>query len=123
RVIGCQPLACPIMIESVRAGRLVELPSEQSISDATVGLLEPGVITFPLCRDLVAAWAGVAEPELRAAVRLLLEKQSVLVEGAGALPIAALLAQVERWRGARVVLVLSGSHIALPILSEILRGA
>ena len=52
RVIGCQPSACPIMVESVRAGRLLELPSAPSISDATVGLLEPGSITFPLCRDL-----------------------------------------------------------------------
>jgi threonine dehydratase len=119
RVIGCQPTACPIMIESVRAGRLLELSSGPSISDATVGLLEPGSITFALCRDLVAEWAAVPEPELHAAVRLVLEKESLLIEGAAALPVAALLAGGGRWGGARVVLVLSGAHISIPVLAQI----
>ncbi len=123
QVIGCQPSACPIMVASVRAGRLVELPSAPSISDATVGLLEPGSITFPLCRDLVADWIQVDERELRAAVRFMLEKQSLLVEGAAALPVAGLLAAGERWRGAKVVLVLSGSHMALPVLADILASS
>lgn len=123
RVIGCQPSACPIMLESVRAGRLLELPSAPSISDATVGLLERGAITFPLCRDLVADWVQVDEPELRSAVRFVLERQSLLVEGAAALPVAALLAAGDRWRGATVVLVLSGSHIALPVLAQVIANA
>jgi threonine dehydratase len=119
RVIGCQPTACPILIESVRAGRLLELPSAPSISDATLGLLEPASITFPLCRDLVAEWAAVSEPELGAAIRLVLEKEFLLVEGAGALPVAALLAAAGRWHGARVVLVLTGSHLSIPMLAQI----
>jgi len=123
RVVGCQPAACPIMVESVRAGRLLELPSAPSISDATVGLLEPGAITFPLCRELVAEWTVVEEPELRSAVRFVLENQSLLVEGAAALPVASLLAAGDRWRGAKVVLVLSGSHIAMPVLAQVLATA
>ncbi|MGH7632069.1 MAG: pyridoxal-phosphate dependent enzyme [Gemmatimonadales bacterium] len=123
QVVGCQPSASPIMAESVRAGRLLELPSAASISDATVGLLEPGSITFPLCRDLVADWTQVDEPELRAAVRFVLERESLLVEGAGALPVAALLAAGKRWRGGKVALVLSGSHIAMPVLADVLAGA
>lgn len=50
RIVGCQPAACPILAESVKAGRLLELPSAPSLSDATVGLIEAGAITFPLCR-------------------------------------------------------------------------
>lgn len=121
RIVGCQPAACPILVESVKAGRLLELPSAPSLSDATVGLVEAGAITFPLCRACVDDWLVVDEPAIRSALRLVLERQSVLIEGAAALPVAALLAARDRWRGARVALVLSGSHIALPTLAEVLR--
>ncbi len=121
RIVGCQPAACPILVESVKAGRLLELPSAPSLSDATVGLIEAGAITFPLCRACVDDWLVVDEPAIRAALRLVLERQSVLIEGAAALPVAALLAARDRWRGARVALVLSGSHIALPTLADVLR--
>ena len=119
RVVGCQPAACPIMIESIRAGRLLELPSEPSVSDATLGTLEPEAITFPLCRELVTEWSRVAEADLRRALRFVLEKESLMIEGAAALPVAALLAASSRWRDARVVLVLSGSHIAMPVLAAV----
>ena len=123
RIVGCQPAACPILAESVKAGRLLELASAPSLSDATVGLIEGGAITFPLCRTCVDDWLVVDEPAIRAALRLVLERQSVLIEGAAALPVAALLAARDRWRGARVALVLSGSHIALPTLTDVLRDA
>ena len=121
RIVGCQPAACPILVESMKAGRLLELPSAPSLSDATVGLIEAGAITFPLCRACVDDWLVVDEPAIRAALRLVLERQSVLIEGAAALPVAALIAARDRWRGARIALVLSGSHIALPTLADVLR--
>jgi len=120
RIVGCQPAACPILVESVRAGRLLELPSAPSLSDATVGLLEAGAITFPVCQAVVDDWIVVDEPAIRSALRLVLERQSLLIEGASALPVAALLATRDRWRGARVALVLSGSHVALAVLCEAL---
>jgi threonine dehydratase len=123
RIVGCQPAACPILAESVRAGRLLELPSAPSLSDATVGLVEAAAITFPLCQATVDDWVVVDEPALRSALRLVLERHSLLIEGASALPVAALLATRDRWRGARVALVLTGSHIALPVLAEVLRDA
>jgi threonine dehydratase len=120
RVVGCQPAACPIMARSVEAGRLLELPSDPSLSDATVGLVEPGAITFPLCRELVDDWIVLEEAAIRSALRLLLERHFVLVEGAGALPVAGLLAARQRWPGAQVALLLSGSHLALTTLAGML---
>ncbi|MFL5493203.1 MAG: pyridoxal-phosphate dependent enzyme, partial [Gemmatimonadales bacterium] len=89
RVVGCQPVASPVLAASVAAGRIVEMPSGVSLSDATLGLLEPGAITFPICQSCVDEWLVVEEAELRAAVRLILEQHSLLVEGAAALPVAA----------------------------------
>ena len=118
-VVGCQPSASPIMAESVRAGRLLELPSEPSLSDATVGMLDAGAITFPLCQSLVNEWVVVDEPAIRSAIRLILETQFLLIEGAAALAVAALTTMGGRWAGARVVLLLSGSHLARPALAGV----
>jgi threonine dehydratase len=119
-IVGCQPAASSIMTKSVAAGTLLELPSEDSISDATVGLVEPGAITFPICRDCVDDWVLVDEGALRSAVWLMLSRHSILVEGAGALAVAALRARGADYRGRSVVLVASGSHIAPRVLAEIM---
>jgi threonine dehydratase len=111
RVIGCQPRASCVMARSVAAGRLLELPSLPTLSDATAGGVEQGSITFELCRDLVDEWILVDEDEIAAAIRLVHEQEDLIVEGAAALPVAALLGGRERFRGRRVVLVLSGGGI------------
>lgn len=111
RVVGCQPRASCVMARSVAAGRLLELPSRPTLSDATAGGVEPGSITFELCRDLVDDWILVGEDEIAAAIRLVHEQEDLIVEGAAAMTVAALLDQRERFRGRRVVLVLSGGAI------------
>jgi threonine dehydratase len=120
RIVGCQPAASAVLAASVAAGRIVELPSGPSLSDATLGLVEPGAITFPICQRCVDEWIMVQEAGLRAAVRLILERHSLLIEGAAALPVAALLGAGRRFEGQGVVLLLSGSHLALPDLAELL---
>jgi threonine dehydratase len=120
RVIGCQPSASAVMTRSVEAGHLLELPSGDSISDATVGLVEQGSITFPVCQACVDEWALVEESDLRSAIRLIAAHHSILIEGAAALAVAALRQSEGRYRGGTVVLVLSGSHIGLPLLASIL---
>lgn len=121
RVVACQPTALAVMTHSVAAGRLLELPSQASISDATVGLVEAGSLTFPICQTCVDEWALLEEGELRSAVRLIAEHHSVLIEGAGALAVAALRRRADHRRGQTIVLILSGSHIGLPLLADILR--
>jgi threonine dehydratase len=120
RVVGCQPENSPILARSTEAGVLLELPYVESLSDATVGLVEPGAITFPICQSCVDDWVLVSESEIRAAIRLALADHSQLIEGAAALPIAALLRAAPAYRGQSVVLVLSGSHIAPAALATIL---
>ncbi len=122
-VVGCQPETSPIMARSMEAGRLIELPNADTLSDATAGLVEPGAITFPICQSCVAEWVLASEDELRAAIRLVVAHHSVLIEGAAALPVAALLRSAARYRGQSVVLVLSGSHIATGALAGILSAS
>lgn len=123
RVTGVLPENSPVISESVKAGRLLELPWTASLSDATVGWAEPGSITFPMCRDWVDDWLLVSEAQIRAAVRLLVGMHSMLVEGAGALSTAALCADPGRFAGRRVALVVSGARIAPYVLADAVYNA
>jgi threonine dehydratase len=120
RVTGVLPANSPVMSESVRAGRLLEIPWSPSLSDATVGWAEPGAITFSMCRDWVDDWLLVTEAQIREAIRTLVGMHSMLVEGAGALSTAAVQAHPQRFAGKRVVLVVSGARIPPAALAEIL---
>jgi threonine dehydratase len=119
RVIGCQPRNSCVMARSMEAGRIVDQPSLPTLSDATAGGIEPGAVTFELCRDLVDDFVLVDEDEIASAIRRLHEEEGLVVEGAAALTVAALLARRDRFAGRRVVLVLSGGRIDAATLRRI----
>lgn len=94
RVVGCQPRASAVMAASVRAGRLLEsgrdVPFEPTLADAVAGGVEKDAVTFVLCRELVDAWILLDEGEIAAGMRRVLGERFAMVEGAAALPVAAL---------------------------------
>ncbi len=112
RVVGVEPESSAFMAASLAAGRLVEIDERETIADAVAGGIEPGSITFPLCRDLVDAIEVVPESSIAQALALVREKHGRIVEGAGALPFAALLGAAGRFAGRAVVAVVSGGNIA-----------
>ena len=87
---------------------------------STAGGVEPAAITFPLCRDEIDRFVLVEEEDIAAAIRAMLETHHLLIEGAAALPVASLLKVAGRYKGRRVVLVLSGARIGLDTLRGIL---
>lgn len=119
-VIGCQPENSRVMFESIRAGELLDLGSLPTLSDGTAGGIEAGSITFDICRTYVDDFVLVREDEIASALRLILEKHHMLVEGAAALSVAAFLKDTKRFEGKNVVLVLSGSKISLDTLKRVL---
>jgi threonine dehydratase len=70
-VIGCQPVNSCVMYESVEAGEILDIESLPTVSDGTAGGIEPGSITFDLCRRLVDDFILLEEAEIIAAMRLL----------------------------------------------------
>jgi threonine dehydratase len=119
-IVGCQPENSAVMYESVKAGEIVERESLPTLSDGTAGGIEPGAMTLQMCRDLVDDFILVSEPEIRGAIRTTIEKHGLLVEGAAALSVAALVKSAHRFDGKRVVLILSGSKISLDTLRAVL---
>ena len=120
QIIGCQPQRSCVMFESIRAGRILDLPSLPTLADGTAGGIESDTLTFEICRDRIDEFVLVDESAIATAIRLVLEKHHLLIEGAAALPVAALLSRAESYRQRRVVLVLTGARISLSALRRVL---
>ena len=118
-VLGVQSVASPVMCESIRHGRIVEMDAEESVAEGLHGGIEEGSITFDLCRDLVDDFILVREETIKGAIRLLLTRQRQVVEGAGAVGVAAIMEDPERFRGHRVGVVVSGGNMDPELLREI----
>jgi len=121
-IIGCQPEASAVMYESVKAGKIVEMESLPTLSDATAGGIEEGSITFDLCRRFVDRYELVSEDEIAAAIRFIQSHEDMVIEGGAALPVAVMLRRPEELRGRRVVLVITGSKIDDDVLRGILNS-
>jgi len=119
-IIGCWPENSPVMHECLNAGKIFDCLEEPTISDSTAGGLEPDSITFNLCAKLIDDHVLVTEDEIKQAMRLLIERERWIVEGAAGVALAALLKERERFAGRRVVVLLCGRNIAAEKLREIL---
>jgi threonine dehydratase len=120
KVIGCLPENSPVMAESVKAGRIIEMESRPTLSDGSAGGIEPGAITFELCQKWVDDYVLVSEEEIKAAMRLVIESQHMLIEGAAGVAVAAYLKTAERVHAQNVVIVICGANISLETLKSIL---
>ena len=110
-VVGCSPANSAVMIESIKAGQILDIPSLPTLSDGTAGGMEPGAITFDWCRSLGDQYVTVSEDEIRQAMRSVLEMHHLAVEGAAGVALAALQRQAGAWRGKTVVVILCGGNV------------
>jgi threonine dehydratase len=111
-ICGVEPAGSGFMAASLSAGRIVEIEEGETVAEAVAGGIEPGSITFPLCREFLARIILVEEHLIKRAMSLILELHQRMVEGAGALSLAGLLQEQPRFRGKKTVLVVSGGNIA-----------
>jgi threonine dehydratase len=123
RIIGVEPANSAVMAASLRAGKIVEIEEQETLADAVAGMIEPGSITFPFCQELIEGIITVEESLIRDAMRLLYEEHRQMVEGAGALPLAALLKQSAPFLKKKVVLVISGGNISPHTFGEAVADA
>jgi threonine dehydratase len=118
-VLGVQSEASPVMAESIKQGRIIEMDLDESIAEGLHGGIEEGSITFSLCNSLVDGFILVREETINEAIRLLLIRQHQVVEGAGAVGVSAIMENPERFRGRRVGILISGGNIDNHILKEL----
>ncbi|CAH3175755.1 unnamed protein product [Porites lobata] len=120
KIIGCQPSQSAVMSASVKAGKILDLPSGDTLSDGTAGGVEEDSVTFDLCKSLVDEWILVTEEEISKAVYLFMENHHKIVEGAAGVALAAFLKEHEKFRGQNVVIISCGANISMDKLKDVI---
>jgi threonine dehydratase len=119
RMVGVEASAAASALASRRAGQIIAIESADTIADG-IAVKRPGDLTFPVIERYVDDIVAVDEVEIAAAVHLLLERQKLLAEGAGAIALAALTTgRIAVHRGEAVVVILSGGNIDLNLAGRI----
>ena len=108
------------MVESLKAGHVVEIEEEPTLADALAGGLGgENKHTFEMIREYVDETVLVSEQEIAAAMTFALEKLHVAVEGGGAVGIAALLHNKLQHLGNNIAVVVSGGNVDLSALVQV----
>jgi threonine dehydratase len=120
-VIGVQAETCAPMAASLEAGQPLAVRSALTIADG-IAVKRPGELTLGLIRTWVDDVAVVGEDEVAEAMIFLLERAKLVVEGAGAVGVAALLGgRLRAAPAGTTVVVLSGGNVDSGLLAEIAR--
>lgn len=120
RVVGVEAAASCAFQTSVRAGQLVEIIPGPTLADGLGGNPDPGTITFPMIQKYVDDIVTVTEDDIRRAIAGLASSEHLIVEGAGAVGVAAILAQRIDVANGTTALILSGGNIDATKLRQIL---
>ena len=119
RTIGITMEHGPAMVDSLRAGKVVDVVEEPTLADALAGGLgAENIYTFEMVREYVDDTVLVSEEEIAAAMAYALEEYHLVVEGGGAVGIAALLSEKVPNLGKNVAVVVSGGNVDIPVLLE-----
>jgi threonine dehydratase len=119
-IISCQPTASAVMTESVRAGRILELPSGPTLSDGTAGGIEADAITFDICRDIITDYVTVSEDDIASAMRAFIDSHHLLIEGAAGVALAGLLSHDRKFNSKNIVVLICGGNISRDTLRQII---
>ena len=121
-VIGASAANDAAMFACVQAGEVVEIDGLPTISDGTAGNIEPGAITLPLCTELVDEWILVSEEQICAALRLVIDTEHQLIEGAAATAVAAAVEAGRARPGQTVAVISCGANISTSTLRIALKS-
>lgn len=116
KVIGCQPSRSDVMRQSVLAGKVVDLPWQDTLSDGTAGGIEEGSITLEPCQQFVDEWICVEEDAIATAMVGVHGHHGMGIEGSAGVAVASFLKVADRMQGKHVVIVACGGNVAAATL-------
>ena len=120
RVMGVQTAQMPSLVAARERGEPVPVPIRPTLGDG-IQVAQTGCLTYPYLQKYLDEVVLVGETDIAQAILVLLENKKVLAEGAGAVSAAAFLGPLAGVDlGRRVVLVVSGGNIDIPLLERVL---
>jgi threonine dehydratase len=124
RVVGVESEASPSMSAAVAAGSIVPITVEPTLADGLAGNLEAGAITVDITLRNGVEILTVSEADIRSAMAYAAHKMGLVLEGAGAVGVAAVRAGLvaPNEDGRETVVILSGRNIAPALLDEVLHS-
>jgi threonine dehydratase len=122
-IYGCQPQASAVMARSVAAGRIVDMPSDATLSDGTAGGIEHDAVTFPITREVVDEFVIVSEAEIAAGMRMFMDSMDESIEGAAGVAVAAMLQQRPALTDRKIAVIICGGNISDEDLARVNSGA
>jgi threonine dehydratase len=122
-VVAVSAANAAVMFQSLRAGKPIAVPEQETVANALSGGIDlNNRHTFRLVRDLVDEHVLVSEAEIKRAMVFAVEELKLVVEGGGAVGIAALLGGCVERLGENVAVVISGGNVGRDTLSRLLRA-
>ena len=120
RVIGVSANNARVMFESLAVGQPTAFPEDQTVATALSGGIGlDNRYTFALVRKCVDEHVLVTENQIRAAMEFMIVEHKLIVEGGGAVAVAAVLADQVHDLSGPVGIVVSGGNIDLSVLTQL----
>jgi threonine dehydratase len=119
RIIGVEPRNAPTLHESLKQGKLVRIETKPTLADG-LAIAEAGKLCFELAQKHVEQIVLVDEQQIATSVLRLLELEKMVVEGAGAVPLAAAVDPGLGLRGRKIVLCLCGGNIDVNVIARVI---
>lgn len=120
KVYGVQAQGAASMFNSIKDHEIECLESVSTIADG-IAVKEPGDLTFELVDKYVDDIVTVNDDEISTAILTLMEQQKLVVEGAGAVAVAAVIFDKLPLKDKKVACLLSGGNIDVTILSRVIK--
>lgn len=115
-VVGCWPKNSPVLYQSIKAGRILEVAEQPTLSESTAGGLEPGSVTLEICSQVIDTSVLVSETEILDAMRKVRALKGWIIEGAAAVAVAAFLKTADQYKRKKVAIVICGANVSEKVL-------
>ena len=119
KVFGCLPENSPVMSESIKEGKIIEMEVKDTLSDGSSGGIEKDAITFNYCQTLIDEFILVTEDEIQQSIIDVFYNHKQVIEGAAGVAVAS-FQKIKTSISGNSVIIICGGNIHMPKFTSII---